>query len=53
MQKNQWPVTMSLGVVTFIQPPSTVDEMLKISDGLMYGAKNNGKNTIRYEVLGK
>jgi diguanylate cyclase (GGDEF)-like protein len=53
MQKNQWPVTLSLGVVTFIQPPSTVDEMLKISDGLMYGAKNNGKNTIRYEVLGK
>jgi diguanylate cyclase (GGDEF)-like protein len=53
MQKHQWPVTLSLGVVTFIQPPSTVDEMLKISDELMYAAKNNGKNTIRYEVLGK
>jgi diguanylate cyclase (GGDEF)-like protein len=53
MQKNQWPVTLSLGVVTFIQPPSTVDEMLKISDGLMYAAKNNGKNTIKHEVLGK
>jgi len=53
MQKNHWPVTLSSGVVTFIQPPSTVDEMLKISDGLMYSAKNKGKNTIKYEVLGK
>jgi diguanylate cyclase (GGDEF)-like protein len=53
MQKNQWPVTLSLGVVTFIQPPSTVDEMLKISDGLMYAAKNNGKNAIRYELFGR
>jgi diguanylate cyclase (GGDEF)-like protein len=53
MQKNQWPVTLSLGVATFIQPPSTVDEMLKISDGLMYAAKNNSKNKIKYEVLGK
>lgn len=52
LQKNQWPVTLSLGVATFIQPPSTVDEMLKISDGLMYAAKNNGKNKIKYEVLG-
>ncbi len=53
MQKNEWPVTLSLGVVTFIEPPSTVDEMLKISDGLMYAAKNHGKNTIKYEVFGK
>ena len=50
MQRNGWPVTLSMGVVTFISPPSTVDEILKISDDLMYGAKNNGKNTIRYEV---
>jgi diguanylate cyclase (GGDEF)-like protein len=53
MQKNQWPVTLSLGVVTFIQPPPTVDEMLKISDHLMYAAKKNGKNMARYELFGK
>ncbi|MCJ7782316.1 MAG: diguanylate cyclase [Desulfobacterales bacterium] len=52
MQKNGWPVTFSIGVVTFINPPSTVDEILKVSDNLMYGAKNNGKNTIKYEVAG-
>jgi len=52
MQKNGWPVTFSIGVVTFISPPSTVDEILKRSDNLMYSAKNSGKNRIKYEVSG-
>jgi diguanylate cyclase (GGDEF)-like protein len=52
MQKNNWPVTLSIGVVSFIHPPSTVDEMLKKSDDLMYAAKNSGKNTIKFEVFG-
>ena len=53
IRKNDWPVTFSMGVATFIRPPSSVDEMLKISDDLMYAAKKNGKNTIQFEVFGK
>jgi len=53
MRRHGWPVTLSIGVVTFMSPPSTVDETLRISDQLMYTAKNNGKNSIRYEVFGK
>jgi diguanylate cyclase (GGDEF)-like protein len=52
MRKHGWPVTLSIGVVTFTNPPSTVDEVLRISDRLMYTAKNNGKNRIEYEVFG-
>lgn len=52
MRKHGWPVTLSIGVVTFTSPPSTVDEMLRISDQLLYNAKNNGKNNIKYEVFG-
>lgn len=52
MQKNEWPVTFSIGVVTFLGPPSTVDEMLKISDGVMYAAKKTNKNAIKYEIFG-
>jgi diguanylate cyclase (GGDEF)-like protein len=52
MRKHGWPVTLSIGVVTFTNPPSTVDEVLRISDRLMYTAKNNGKNSIQYEVFG-
>jgi diguanylate cyclase (GGDEF)-like protein len=52
MRRHGWPITLSIGVVTFTSPPSTVDETLRISDQLMYSAKNNGKNNIQYEVLG-
>jgi len=52
LRKHGWPVTLSVGVVTFMSPPATVDEVLRISDRLMYTAKDNGKNSIRYEVLG-
>ncbi len=52
MRKHGWPVTLSIGVVTFTNPPSTVDEVLRISDRLMYTAKKNGKNRIEYEVFG-
>ncbi len=52
MRSHAWPVTLSIGAVTFMSPPSTVDETLRISDQLMYNAKNNGKNSIRYEVFG-
>jgi diguanylate cyclase (GGDEF)-like protein len=52
LRRHGWPVTLSIGVVTFTSPPSTVDETLRISDQLMYSAKNNGKNSIQYEVFG-
>jgi diguanylate cyclase (GGDEF)-like protein len=52
MRKHGWPVTLSIGVVTLVSPPSTVDEVLKTSDRLMYTAKDNGKNSIQYEVFG-
>jgi len=53
MRRHGWPVTLSIGVVTSPSPPSTVDETLRISDQLMYTAKNGGKNSIQYEVFGK
>ncbi len=52
MQMHGWPVTLSIGVVTFASPPSTVDETLRKADRLMYAAKNSGKDGIRYEVYG-
>ncbi|NWG04495.1 MAG: diguanylate cyclase [Syntrophaceae bacterium] len=52
MQENGWPVTFSIGVVTFMSPPSTVDEILKKTDHLMYAAKNGGKNAIKHEISG-
>lgn len=53
MQKNKWPVTFSIGMVTCtnIDTSSTVDEIIKTADNLMYWAKNNGKNLIKHELM--
>jgi len=53
VQDSGWPVTFSVGVVTFMSPPIDVNEAIRIADSLMYSAKNSGKNTIKFEVLGK
>lgn len=57
VEKGRWPVSFSIGVLTCLAPPETVDEfltvdeLLKAVDKLTYAAKNSGKNTIRYGVV--
>ena len=51
-EKNEWPVTFSIGVATFVRPPESVPEMIKKADALMYAAKNSGKNVVKYESFG-
>jgi PleD family two-component response regulator len=43
-------VTFSIGAVTFLTPPESVDKMIKKADDLMYSAKKNGKNIKKREV---
>ncbi len=45
-----WPVTFSMGVVTFVQPPESIDRALEAADALMYQVKKNGKDGIAREV---
>jgi diguanylate cyclase (GGDEF)-like protein len=49
MQARGWPVTMSVGLVTFRRPPDSVDAMIGQADSAMYRAKGTGKNTTCYE----
>ena len=51
MQRNAWPVTFSIGAVTWICSPCTPDELIREADGLMYNVKNTGKNSIGYSVF--
>lgn len=46
MRRERYPVTLSMGVATFRDPPETVDEILRLADGLMYRAKRSGKDRI-------
>jgi diguanylate cyclase (GGDEF)-like protein len=50
MKKNHWMVTFSAGVVTFVVAPDDVNELLKIVDSLMYSAKRDGKNRVKYSL---
>jgi diguanylate cyclase (GGDEF)-like protein len=47
---RECPVTFSIGAVTFMRPPSSVDEMIRTADDLMYAAKQTGKGITRHEV---
>jgi diguanylate cyclase (GGDEF)-like protein len=51
MKKKRWPVTFSIGVMTFMTPPVSIDDMISRVDNLMYTVKKSGKNEIRYDVF--
>jgi diguanylate cyclase (GGDEF)-like protein len=50
MDARGWRVTFSLGVVSFLSPPASVDAILKLPDDLMYSVKARGKDGIAYRV---
>jgi len=53
IMQSKWPVTLSIGIVTYVKPPATIDEMIRIVDKLMYSAKTSGKNQVKYMVYDK
>jgi diguanylate cyclase (GGDEF)-like protein len=48
MQLEGWPVTLSIGAVTFEQPPATADEAIRVVDHLMYRVKREGRDGVRH-----
>jgi len=51
IQDKGWPVTLSVGAVTFEILPGSVDEMINAADRQMYRAKKKGKNRIQYKII--
>ena len=49
-QHNNWPTTISMGVVTCTSGSGELDEIVSIADSLMYKIKNAGKNDVLYTV---
>jgi diguanylate cyclase (GGDEF)-like protein len=48
-QETDLPVSLSIGVVSYARPPPSLDVALHRADGLMYRAKQAGKNTVVHE----
>jgi diguanylate cyclase (GGDEF)-like protein len=51
MQQNHWPVTFSIGAVTFLAPPESLQEMIRRADEAMYSAKTSGKNRLEQKEI--
>jgi diguanylate cyclase (GGDEF)-like protein len=51
MQENNWPVSVSLGMVTCLDFDSGSDALLLEADRLLYLAKNGGKNSVECSVM--
>jgi diguanylate cyclase (GGDEF)-like protein len=51
MQRENWPVTFSVGVAAFSVAPENVDEIMRKVDTLMYGIKHEGKNNVKFEIV--
>lgn len=51
MPEYRFPVTLSVGVITYIALPETVEDMIREVDELMYAVKNTTKNAVRHMVI--
>ena len=40
------PLSCSIGLVTFLRPPASLQQLISAGDDLMYTAKRNGKDRI-------
>lgn len=46
MTFNRWPVTFSMGVATFANPPADPEQLIRAADQLQYTAKHGGRDGI-------
>lgn len=53
MPQYRFPVTISVGLITYILPPDSVEGMVREADTLMYSVKNTTKDAIRHEIKEK
>lgn len=50
MARRGWPITFSIGAVSFERPPRSERHLMRIVDARMYEAKHGGKNRLLHTV---
>jgi diguanylate cyclase (GGDEF)-like protein len=51
MARHGWPVSLSIGAVTFLSAAWDVDVIIRRADVLMYNAKRRGKGCVEHAVI--
>lgn len=52
MERNEWAITFSIGAITFLEAPESVEDMVRRTDAILYAVKRNGKNHIQQQEIG-
>jgi diguanylate cyclase (GGDEF)-like protein len=50
---NNWPATVTVGAVTYLSAPESIDHLVTHAEELMYTAKQTGHNNIMHNVITK
>lgn len=53
MRLSHWPVTLSIGAVSFYEPPESIDQVIGLADHTMYMVKKTGKNNVQVIAWGE
>lgn len=53
MCRSGWPVSFSIGAVTYNKVPSRVDDVIRHADELMYTVKHSGKSRLLHKEIGE
>lgn len=52
MKAHSWKVTFSIGAATFLDPPDSLDIMIRLADETMYAIKAHGKDNVSVSLVG-
>ncbi len=52
MRQKSWPVTFSIGLISFQTPPNSIEAMVREADRVMYSVKLRGKNSMAMQDAG-
>jgi diguanylate cyclase (GGDEF)-like protein len=52
MKAHDWQVTFSIGAATFLDPPDSLDVIIRMADETMYAIKAHGKDNVSVALVG-
>ena len=52
MKAHSWQVTFSIGAATFLDPPDSLDLIIRMADETMYAIKAHGKDNVSVSLVG-
>jgi len=52
MKTHGWPISVSIGAMSYLRAPASLEEAVRSADTLMYQVKASGKDRVHVELAG-